>query len=573
MAPDEPAVQSEIAQRTRWFIRLCWFLLPAVGLPSIISELINEGWTANPQSTLEFFTIALAANAVFYSLARVKKGSLTYYRALAGALIIFYITLITVLIFTKGGLESRSVILYIFPILASAPIFGSWAVYASAGAAVILYDAQVALDYFGIIKPLGIEVPSLHSSVAYVVETIAYISSILILSAVIADYITRLLIDKERQALENLAGLNTAQHIAKIGSWEWNFKTHAVAYSKGYYTLLNIKPTDTDTDEYELINFIHPDDRQRAKRAIDNAIKHGKSFRFDARLSLPHTTLKFIHCEGETVLNSSGTVTRLIGTVQDITDAKQLDLAKSDFVAIASHQLRTPATSVKQYIGMLLGGYAGDIPESQKKMLQTAYESNERQIIIVNDLLYVAQLDSGNLRFKPEPTDVVALIQDIAEELTPRYQASAQTIKCNSKYQHFYCRIDPTLIRMVIENLIDNAHKYSGDNQSIRVNFAYRDKKILIAIKDNGVGISPDDMKKLFLKFTRIENTLSTNAGGSGLGLYLADKLVALHGGKIEVSSAKGRGSTFTISLPNTLTSTKNLSKNTHLHTNTRSRK
>ena len=546
MAPNEPAMFSEIAQRTRWFIRLSWFLLPAIGLPSFLAELLKTHRAYNPIATLILLVIAMGANAIFFALTHVKKDSLTYYRTIAAALVAFYIVLITIIIYTRGGLESRSVILYIFPILVSAPIFGRRAVYVSAAISILLYDAQVVADFANILPPLGVAIPPLHDNLSYAVETVVYISSVLILCAVIADYITRLLIDKERQALENLAGLNKAQQIAKMGSWEWDCATDEVNYSEGIYRLLQLNPRE----RFTMIDFVHPDDRAIARQAVEEALKQKKPFRFDTRLLVPGLPLKYMHSEGEPVLDKTGKVIKLFGTVQDMTDVRQLDIAKSDFVAIASHQLRTPASSVKQYIGMLLGGYAGDVPDMQRKMLQTAYESNERQIIIVNDLLYVAQLESGNLRMKPTVVDLVALLQDIVEEVAPRYQAVDQTITFASKVRHFKCKLDATLMRMVIENLIDNAHKYSGPNQKIAVRFSYADDSINIAIRDKGVGIAPEDIKKLFQKFSRVENALSSSAGGSGLGLYLSHKLVAMHGGTIEVSSRTGKGSTFTIVLP-----------------------
>lgn len=553
MAPNEPATHSEIAQRTRWFIRLSWFLLPAVGIPSMIAELIDAGWNSQAPSTFALLLVGLAANVLFFLFSRAKNGSLTYYRVLAATLIAFYITLITFIIFARGGLESRSVILYIFPILVSAPIFGRRAVYVSAAAAIILYDFQVLADYFGFIRPLGIAVPLLHSSTSYVIETIAYISTILILCAVIADYITRLLITKERQASENLAALNKAQHIAKMGSWEWDSITKTATYSSGLKALLHIDPAVHSTSGIALLELIHPDDQALAQHAIEQALKRGKPFRCDFRVRVPSSHNMYVHCEGEPTKDKAGKVIKLFGTIQDITDIKQLDIAKSDFVAIASHQLRTPASSVKQYIGMLLSGYAGNVTEMQQKMLQTAYESNERQIIIVNDLLYVAQLESGNLRMKAEVTDIAALLKDIVEELTPRYLASEQPITYSSKIRHFYCKVDAALMRMVVENLIDNAHKYSPANKRITVKFTSTDKRLLITITDQGVGIAPEDMKRLFHKFSRVENPLSSTAGGSGLGLYLSHKLVTMHGGNIEVTSEKGKGSSFTISLPGAL--------------------
>jgi two-component system CheB/CheR fusion protein len=551
MMPVTLGKDSGIAHNARWYISLRWYMITAITIPSFIAELIKEGWASDAQLTLLFFLFAMTSNVTFYFLARIH-ASVRYYRIFAAALISFDILLITALIFTRGGLESRSVILYVLPILGTAPMFGSIAVYFAAASAVVLYSTQVMLDYLNILRPLGINDPSLHTSATNVVETITYISSILILCALVADYITRRLVEKEQQASENLAGLNKAQHIAKMGSWEWNRRANTMSYSEGFYTLLHLKKDQYLNQEYGLLDFIHPDDKPRVKRIIDSAVKNGRAYRYEARLTLPHKSLMYVQSDGVPILNKAGNVTKVYGTVHDITDLKQLDIARKDFVAIASHQLRTPASSVKQYIGMLLGGYAGTVSETQAKMLQTAYESNERQIIIVNDLLYVAQLDSGNLHMKPEVVDLVSFLHGIIEELMPQYMASEQSVKFNSHFRQLYCKVDPSLMRMVVENIVDNARKYSHPDTHIAISLAHTDNQVRIAIADNGVGMSSEDTKKLFQKFTRIDNPLSSIAGGSGLGLYLSYKLVTMHGGKIKVTSKLGKGSTFTIMLPGT---------------------
>ena len=552
MTPITLGKDSEIAQRTRWYIRIGWVLLPAISLPSLITEAANGGMNSSERSNLIFLLVALFVNAVFYGLIHIK-GTLFYFRALAICLLAFDILLVSTIIYARGGLESRSVILYIFPILVSAPIFGGRAVYVSATAAVILYNAQVILDYLGIIHPLNIHDHALHTNLTYVLVTIVYISSILILCAVIADYITRLLILKEQQASESLAALNKAQHLAKMGSWEWDKATGVITYSDGFYTLLHLKRDNKEHHGYGLLRYIHPDEKVKVKHIIDQAYKRGVPYRYDARLSLPNKRIMFVRSEGEPLINKAGEVVKVFGTVHDITDIKQLDLARSDFVAIASHQLRTPASSVKQYIGMLLGGYAGVLSAAQLKMLQTAYESNERQIIIVNDLLRVAQLDTGHLRMRTEVVDIVTLLHEIIEDLTPNYAASDQLIKFSTRIRQCYCKVDPSLIRMVIENLVDNARKYSEPDQIITVSLTFRNGQADICVTDHGVGIAHDDLHKLFKKFTRIENALSTSAGGSGLGLYLSQKLVSMHGGKIVVASTEGNGSKFSVMLPGTL--------------------
>lgn len=543
---------SRIAHNARWHVSLRWFMIAAISIPTLTTQLVEEGWTTDAQLTSIFTLIALASNVLFYFLARVR-GAINYYRLLAAIIISFDIILVSILIFARGGLESRSVILYVLPILGAAPIFGSFAVYVASASAIAIYDLQLLLDFFNIVRPQGIHDFALHTSATNVVESITYMSSVLILCALVADYITRRLVVKERQASKNLSGLNEAQHIAKMGSWEWSKKTDSISYSEGFYRLLRIKPDTQLSKEYGLLDFVHPDDKARVKRIIDNAVKHRKPYRYETRLSLTGKPIMFVRSDGAPKFDKAGEVIAMYGTVHDITDFKQLEIARNDFVTIASHQLRTPASSVKQYIGMLLAGYAGTVNERQAKMLQTAYESNERQIIIVNDLLYVAQLDSGNLQMKPETIDIVSLLHSIIEDLTPHYVSLKQNLIFNTRFRHLYCKADPLLLRMVVQNIIDNARKYSQPEQPITISLNNRDNTIRIAITDQGVGIAAEDRKKLFQKFTRIDNALSTIAGGSGLGLYLAYKLVLMHGGKIDVTSKPGRGSTFTVVLPGSI--------------------
>lgn len=524
-------------------------MIGSLSIPTFLTQLIKEGWANDAQLTAVFVAIALASNVLFFFLARVH-GSIRYYRNLATTLISFDIFLVSVLIFGRGGLESRSVILYVLPILGAAPMFGSFAVYVAAVSAITVYDMQVLLDYFGILRPQGIHDFALHTSATNAVESITYISSILILCALVADYITRRLVVKERQASKNLTGLNTAQHIAKMGSWEWSKKTGTIVYSEGFYALLHLHPGDKLSNEYGLLGFVHPDDKARIKRVTDYAFKHGKAYRYEARLNLPGKPVMYVQSDGAPGFNKNGEVNAMYGTIHDVTDFKQLEIARNDFITIASHQLRTPASSVKQYIGMLLSGYAGTVNDTQAKMLQTAYESNERQIMIINDLLYVARLDSGTLQLKPEVVDMVSLLHNFIEELTPHYLAKQQSITINTRFRHLYCKVDALLMRMVVENIVDNARKYSQPDQPIVVGLRNTNNQIRIAVTDHGVGIAGSDHKKLFQKFSRINNALSSIGGGSGLGLYLSYKLMQMHGGKIEVTSKPNRGSTFTIVLP-----------------------
>lgn len=227
----------------------------------------------------------------------------------------------------------------------------------------------------------------------------------------------------------------------------------------------------------------------------------------------------------------------------------ELNQAKDEFISIASHQLRTPATGVKQYVGMLLDGMFGELTSAQQELLAKAYESNERQLKIVSDLLKVARVDAGKVVIKKSEADINLLLADIVAEQKEIAKERKQRIRFTPAKSPAISLVDRDAIRMVFENLIDNASKYSEENTEITVSVSMRESVIEVKIADKGVGISEADQVKLFEKFSRIHNPLSTQAGGSGLGLYWAKRIVDLHGGTIEVDSKPQKGTVFTVCL------------------------
>lgn len=230
----------------------------------------------------------------------------------------------------------------------------------------------------------------------------------------------------------------------------------------------------------------------------------------------------------------------------------ELNRAKDEFISLAAHQLRTPATGVKQYLGMVIEGFVGELSDSQKAILQKANESNERQLRIVTDLLRVAQVDAGKVRLRKAEVDVVSLINDVIKEQRETFNRRNQKVVFEPKKKDMRLHFDRDTIRMVIENLIDNASKYSGEDKTVTVKLDEGDGEAKITIIDKGVGIKPEDQDKLFEKFSRIENPLSTQVGGTGLGLYWAKKIIDLHQGRVTFKSAVGEGTKFTIHLPKT---------------------
>lgn len=236
---------------------------------------------------------------------------------------------------------------------------------------------------------------------------------------------------------------------------------------------------------------------------------------------------------------------------QRVEQLREINRSKDEFIALASHQLRTPATAVKQYIGMILEGFAGDVTDEQKRFLHSAYDSNERQIQVVNDILRVAQLDLKKISLKQQDIDICGLVESIIRDHMSHFENRDQQVNLDKPSYSLTACLDGEYIRMAIGNIIDNASKYTPEGKNVYVKIRRSsDSAVEISITDEGVGIALEHQDKLFKKFSRIDNPLSVKVGGSGLGLYWAREIIELHGGSIAVSSAEGKGTTFTILLP-----------------------
>jgi len=231
-------------------------------------------------------------------------------------------------------------------------------------------------------------------------------------------------------------------------------------------------------------------------------------------------------------------------------ELEAISRSKDEFVALASHQLRTPATAVKQYIGMMLQDYVGSISPEQRDVLTKAFDSNERQIKIINQILSAARADTGRLVITPLLTDLCTLVRSVVTDMEPQIYQRKHTLSVELPDSPVYVSVDTGYLQMAIENVVHNASIYTPQGGAIRIRVNVTGNNCKLSISDTGVGIKKKDQSKLFVKFSRIHNPLSVEAGGSGIGLYLTAEIVRLHGGTILVQSRLHEGTTFAISLP-----------------------
>ncbi len=235
---------------------------------------------------------------------------------------------------------------------------------------------------------------------------------------------------------------------------------------------------------------------------------------------------------------------------RDVTRERQVDRMKSEFVSLVSHELRTPITSIMGYMDLVLDGDAGPLNDEQREYLDIAQRNTTRLSSLVGDLLDVSRLESGAVHLKYATLDIRDLVAEVVQLLGPIIREKEQTIIQELPLDLPAVSGDSDRLTQVITNLISNAHKYTPAGGTISVTAESLGNKIKLAVRDTGIGLTPEEQAQLFTKFYRADNPATKKVGGTGLGLWITRSLVEMHGGAISVESLPDKGSTFSFTIP-----------------------
>ena len=327
--------------------------------------------------------------------------------------------------------------------------------------------------------------------------------------------------------------------------WTADTNGNLFYYNQNVYDYTGLAPETLEKDGW--VQIIHPDDREENIKKWTESIQSGKDFLFENRFRRHDGEYRWQLTRAVPQKDAAGNIQMWVGSSTDIQQIKELEQQKDYFISMASHELKTPVTSIKGYVQMLQVMYE----KSEDSFLQNALNVMDRQIKkltnLISELLDVSKIKSGGLNFNMKDFEISALINEVVDEVkivNPSYQIAVDSGEKVMIYA------DRDRIGQALINFLTNAIKYSPDSTTVEVKCSVKDNMVTVAIKDFGIGVSKKDKEKIFERFFRVEGTSEKTFPGFGIGLYIASEIIRRHNGKIHVESELGKGSVFSFELP-----------------------
>jgi PAS domain S-box-containing protein len=358
---------------------------------------------------------------------------------------------------------------------------------------------------------------------------------------------------EQRQAEERLLlweeRYRIALQSAEMGAWDWYAGEDHLVWNDQQYYLLGLQPEYTHRNIDFFLRFVHDDDVPGVVKALEAAVAEGRAFDEEFRIMQANTNeLRWMYSFGRPIeFDKNGSASRIIGVMYDITQRKRIEQQKDEFIGIASHELKTPLTSIKAYAEVLETIFREQGNKQSAGLMQRMDRQIDRLTELIHTLLDVTRISQGRLQLKKEEFDIKALAAETIEEMqriTKHYlMLEAEAVP------PIYA--DRDRIRQVITNLLSNAIKYSPEAERVAMTIHPEDEhSIRVSVQDFGIGMTTDVADKVFERFYRAGDALSHTYPGLGLGLYISAQIVRQHGGKIWVSSQPRSGSIFCFTLP-----------------------
>ena len=285
---------------------------------------------------------------------------------------------------------------------------------------------------------------------------------------------------------------------------------------------------------------VHPDDRDRVRRSVDEALAGSRQFAIDHRTITPDARVRWLHARGRVIRDASGRPARVLGTGQDITDRKQLDQLRDSILSAVSHELRTPLTAIVGFAQTLKVRTLE--PALRSTLIDNLFVQAQRLELLLADLLDLDRLRHGFVRPKFVETDIARLV----EQVTAAHRDDLHPIALRTEPAN--AEVDAPKVERIVDNLISNALRHTPSGTEITVRVERGSDGVVIAVDDRGPGVAREDREAIFEAFHR--GARNDHVAGTGIGLSLVAQFTALHGGRAWVQANPGGGASFRVLLP-----------------------
>jgi len=363
---------------------------------------------------------------------------------------------------------------------------------------------------------------------------------------VLLNEITEAVVSR-KQAESSRERFRLAVESAQLGTWFINHETDEFVASTRFKELIGYNP-DEEISYEAALNQIHEDYRKIVVNAMEAAIFKGERYDLEYPIVGFHDgRQRWVRATGKMYAAEAGHQANFSGTILDITDRKQEEIRRNDFIAIASHELKTPLTSLKAYLQLLNARTKNEDDNFTKEALSKSLIQIEKMHTLIKGFLDVSKVESGNLHIEPAPFRLVELLQEAAEEASLLSQNHEISLEYSGDPEVV---ADKDKIAQVVNNFLSNAVKYSPKGKKIILSCKKVQNEVQVSVCDEGMGIKPQDLGKLFDRFYRVESKHTKTISGFGIGLYLCAEIIRRHNGKVWAESESGKGSVFYFSLP-----------------------
>lgn len=346
--------------------------------------------------------------------------------------------------------------------------------------------------------------------------------------------------------------LADAQRIAHLGNWESVFPRHNHSefnrWSDQTFRILGLEPGEKEPSYELFLKYVHPEDSDRVWQYSELMISNNEDFNYECRVIPEEGEERYVSVSAELVRKDDG-VRGVVGTIQDITERKEVEKLKDEFISTVSHELRTPLTSIRGSLGLVRGLIPeDDMPAKMTNLLDIAHNNTERLLHLINDILDISKIESGQLLLSYDTINLQEFLTQAV--INNQHYADDVDILLLDDVGDLQIEADSERLMQIMNNLLSNAIKFSPKGSRVEIGATFENQHIEISVRDRGTGIPETYQSKLFEKFTQADSSNTRNISGTGLGLSISKALVEKHGGHIGFETFAGEGTRFYFVLP-----------------------